>query len=153
MMLETLREVRLFANLLDRHLHWFSKQGREVWLNPGDFLFIEGDPVENFDVLLEGELEITKHVNGQEIVLTIFQAGTFTYEIPLLAGTVYIVSARALSKSHLLRFRADTFPKMLLRCFPIASVILYTFVSASKVLGLIPFLYKAALNKASRMKS
>lgn len=132
-MIDTLRQVRLFANLLDEQLHWFSKQGSEVWLNPGDFLFVEGDPAENFDVLLEGELEIIKRVNGQEIVLTIYQAGTFTGEVPLLAGTPYIVSARALCKSHLLRFGADTFGKMLLGCFPMASAIFCTMAGASKV--------------------
>lgn len=133
MMLNTLRQMRLFANLWDEHLHWFAKQGSEVWLNPHDFLFIEGHPVENCYVLLKGELEITKHVNGQEKVLTIFQAGTFTDEIPLLAGTVYIVSARALCKSHLLRFKADGFAKMLLKCFPITSIILCIFAGASKL--------------------
>ncbi|MEH1814608.1 MAG: cyclic nucleotide-binding domain-containing protein [Nostoc sp.] len=134
-MLKILRQVQLFANLGNEQLYWLSQEGSEVWLNPGDLLFIEGNLVENLDVLLAGEVEIVKYVDGQEIVLTIFKAGTFSYEMPLLASKNYIVSARALSKCHLLRFKADTFPKILIKCFPIANVILCAFAYVSKILG------------------
>lgn len=130
---DTLSQVRLFASLSNKQLQWLSKQGSEVWLNPGDFLFIEGDLVENFYVLLEGELQLTKRVNEQEIVLNHYQASAFTGEIPLLTSTPYIVSARALYESHILRFKADTFWMMLLKCFPIASAILRIIAIASKV--------------------
>ena len=86
-------------------------------MDASDFLFVEGEPNENFDVLLEGELQIVKHADGKDIVLTTYQSGIFTGEIPLLATTPYIVSAQALRKSQLLRFRADTFNKMLLGIF------------------------------------
>ena len=132
-MLDTLRQVKLYANFSDEQLHCLSKQGSEVWLNPGDFLFVEGEPAENFDVLLEGELQLVKRVNGKEIVLTTYESGTFTGEIPLLASTPYIVSARALRESQLLRFRADTFDKMLLRCFPMTRAILCTMTGLSKL--------------------
>ena len=132
-MLDTLRQVQLFANLSDEQLHHLSQQGSEVWFNPGNFLFVEGEPVENFDVMLEGELQLVKRVNGKEIVLTSYQSGTFTGEIPLLASTPYIVSARALREIQLLRFRADTFEKMLLRCFPMPRTILYTMAGVSKI--------------------
>lgn len=129
-MLNNSHRIEFFSNLSAKQLQWLSKQGSQVQLSFGEFLFREGDLVDNFYMLIEGELAITKNVNGQEIVLTILQPGTFTNEIPLLTGNTYIVNAYALCKSHLLRFKVDTFYKKLSSCFPITSLIFLLFLRA-----------------------
>jgi signal transduction histidine kinase len=126
MMLDALRHVPLFAQLSDEQLLWIADHSSEIRRNTGDLLFVEGSPAIYFYVLLEGEVQITKKVGGQETVLTTHRAGAFTGEIPLLTGTPYIASARALSASHLLSIEAATFQQMLVVCSPIASQLLPT---------------------------
>src|SRR5258708_21393547 len=124
MMLDALRQVPLFARLSNEQLQWIADQSGEVRVNAGDLLFAEGSPAEQFYVLLEGELQITKRIGGLETVLVTHQAGAFTGEIPLLTGTPYIASARVLRASHLLSIGAVTFQQMLVICSPIASTLL-----------------------------
>ena len=94
-LLEELRQVRLFAGLPEDELRWAAGCGVEVRLADGETLFEEGEPAEHFFVLLEGEIGETKRIDGQETALTAHQAGTFTGEIPLLVGTPYLATARA----------------------------------------------------------
>src|SRR5436309_16108599 len=62
MLVQTLRQLPLFANFTDELLQCLVVQGKEVRLYAGDVLFREGEPAEGVYVLLEGELEITKQV-------------------------------------------------------------------------------------------
>jgi len=124
MMLDALRQVPLFARLSNEQLQWIADHSGEVRVNAGDLLFAEGSLAEQFYVLLEGELQITKRIGGLETVLVTHQAGAFTGEIPLLTGTPYIASARVLRASHLLSIGAATFQQMLVICSPIASTLL-----------------------------
>jgi CRP-like cAMP-binding protein len=132
-MLNNSRQMEFYSNLSAKQIQCLSKQGDQVQLSSGDILFVEGDLVENLYMLIEGQLAITKNVNGQEIVLTILQPGAFTDEISLLAGKTYIVNAHALCKSHLFRFKVDTFSQKLFRCFPISSFIFLLFLQGYKL--------------------
>jgi signal transduction histidine kinase len=123
-MLDTLRQVPLFAQLSNEQLQWIVDHSGEIRANAGDLLFAEGSPAEQFYVLLEGELQITKRIGGQETVLVTHQAGAFTGEIPLLTGTPYIASAHVLRASHLLSIGTASFQQMLVVCSPIASILL-----------------------------
>ncbi len=126
-MFNNLRQLKYFSNLSNKQLDCLLKGSSEVWINSGEVLFFEGNLVKNLYILLEGQLEITKNVNGQQILLTVLQPGIFTYEIPLLAGTDYIVTGRALCKSYLLRFNIDDFTKNIFNCFPIKTFIFVLF--------------------------
>lgn len=57
--LNILRQIPLFAELGDDQLD-FAKQGRELWVESGEILAVEGEPSGYFWVLLEGEIQCTK---------------------------------------------------------------------------------------------
>jgi CRP-like cAMP-binding protein len=79
-----LRQVPLFAQLKDSEITCLE-QGEELWLPQGEAFITEGEAAENFYVLLEGQVRVTKEVgeNKQTIVAS-HGSGTFLGEVPIL---------------------------------------------------------------------
>ena len=73
----------------------------------------EGEPVEHLYVILEGELRITKEVDGGEVVINTYTPGAFFAEVPLLAGTPFLASGRALTDCRMFLIPNDLFRRML----------------------------------------
>ena len=61
-----LRDAPIFASLADGDLRWLAARGSETTLDSGSILFREGDPADAFHVVLDGELRVTKLVEGRE---------------------------------------------------------------------------------------
>lgn len=123
-MFETLRQVPLFAQLSDEQLQWIIEHTSEVRLAPGELLFAEGNPADHFYILLSGEIHVTRRIGGLETPLATHHDGAFTGEVPLLTGTPYVATARALRQSHLLGMQVEDFHTMLSICPPVISLIL-----------------------------
>ncbi|MBD0360771.1 MAG: cyclic nucleotide-binding domain-containing protein [Nitrososphaeraceae archaeon] len=62
MLINIPRQVPLFAQLKDEELRCIN-QGEEIWLEPGEEFITEGQPAENFYVLLKGQVRITKKIS------------------------------------------------------------------------------------------
>ncbi len=128
-MLQDIRQGPLFATMPEDQVQCVLEHGNECNLQAGDVLFHEGDATVYFYVLLEGNLQITKHVGDQETILVLHtQPGTFTGEIPLLTGTPYIATARALKPTSVLRYNETTFRRLLSICPGMLNVILAALV-------------------------
>ena len=72
-------------------------------------------------MIISGELQITQDINGSETVLATHHDGGFSGEVPLLSGTPYIASARALQPTRFLRFNNQAFREMFAVCPVIVS--------------------------------
>jgi signal transduction histidine kinase len=130
----TLRQVPLFAQLKDNELRCVE-QGEDLWLPPGEEFFTEGKPAENFYVLLEGRVRITKKMSTSiETIIGNIGSGTFMGEVPILRGIPYEVTARTLEQSHLFKIRKEIFWQMISTCPSITQEILRTM--AQRVQGL-----------------
>jgi CRP-like cAMP-binding protein len=70
-----LREVPIFASLADGDLRWLAARGTETQLDSGAVLFKEGDPADAFHVVLDGELRVTKMVEGRETEIDLLPTG------------------------------------------------------------------------------
>jgi signal transduction histidine kinase len=128
-MIEDIRQGPLFATMTEDQVQCVLEHGTECSLQSGAVLFHEGDATVYFYVLLEGSLQITKRMGDQETVLILHtQPGTFTGEIPLLTGTPYIATARALKPVKVLRYSATTFRRLLSICPGMLDVILTVLV-------------------------
>lgn len=112
-MLEKLCEIPLFKELAEDQFQGLSK-GREVWLEPGQTLFQQGDPAEYFYVLLEGEIHVLLDLSNQRLVLDRFLTGMFFGELPILGGMSHLGSGQAVRKSHLYYIPEDVFWQMLM---------------------------------------
>lgn len=122
-MIERLRQLPTFEPLADDVLEWLLEHSEELSYDAGDMLFTEGQSANYFYILLDGQVQITKRMGGQEITLATHEAGAFTGEIPLLTGTAYIASARALQPTHVLRVDQESFEELLATCKPLRSAI------------------------------
>ncbi|MFJ9821461.1 ATP-binding protein [Streptomyces sp. NPDC101151] len=134
-----LREIELFAALTDDQLDWLASVTRERQLRDGEILFEDGDPASHFHVLLDGELVVTKIVDGREELLTRHTtrprpgdghegkppaAHRFTGELPLLTGGDYVATAVAVGSTTVLSCPKQAFFDMLARCPSVAGVLL-----------------------------
>lgn len=126
MLNNTLRQVPLFAQLKNEELRCLE-QGEELWLPPGEEFITEGHSAENFYVLIEGRVRVTKKTSAnKETFIASHDSGTFLGEVPILLGIPYEVTIRTLEKSHLFRIKKETFWQMLSTCPSITQEILRT---------------------------
>jgi signal transduction histidine kinase len=126
MLNNTLRQVPLFAQLRDDELSCVQ-QGEELWLSSGEEFITEGQPAENFYVLLKGQVRVTKKVaDNKETIIASHGSGTFLGEVPILLGIPYEVTIRTLEQSHLFKIKKETFWQMISTCPSITQEILRT---------------------------
>jgi signal transduction histidine kinase len=121
-----LRQVPLFAQLRDDELRCVEK-GEELWLPQGEEFITEGEPAENFYVLLKGQVRVTKEVAAnKETFMASHGPGTFLGEVPILLGIPYEVTIRTLEQSHVFKIKKETFWQMISTCPSITQEILRT---------------------------
>jgi signal transduction histidine kinase len=134
-MLHNPNQIDLFPRLSDEELERMKTHGRELHLNAGDCLFREGDPAYHFYVLLEGQIRITKQVDGNEQMVVVHdQPGHFTGEISMITGKPALATACAIAPSRVLELDPDTFKQILMECSEGASVILSAMIGRSQEL-------------------
>jgi signal transduction histidine kinase len=110
---DELRRIPLFDGLSDRELEGVLEHGSEKFVVAGELNGKEGEPVEHLYVILEGELRISKKVNGGEVVINTYGPGAFFAEVPLLAGTPFLATGRALTDCRMFLIPNDLFRRML----------------------------------------
>lgn len=111
--LEELRRSSLFEGFTDEQLTEVVKLGSEVNVPQGEIYAREGEPIEALYIVLEGEMRITKKVDGRETVLNTYGPGVFFGEVPLMAGTPFLASGQALVDSRLFLLPESEFRRML----------------------------------------
>ncbi|HEY5706060.1 MAG TPA: ATP-binding protein [Terrimicrobiaceae bacterium] len=98
----TVFDVPLFAQLDDSQRVCFSA-GTEIRLKAAETLIHDGDPADDFYVMLEGELRATKYYGEQEIFLGEVVPREFFGEIEILLDIPNWVLIRAVADSRLFR--------------------------------------------------
>jgi len=104
--------IQLFADMPADEVQWVRDNGREVHLEPGTFFVREHATAEEFYIVLTGELQIIRTMNGREQVVGTTPRGIIGGEISLLTNTPSQVTARALVPSDLLVLDRRAFREM-----------------------------------------
>jgi len=118
------RARQLFPTLSQEQIDWLTEHGDEITLDSGTVLFAQGAPAEQFYVVLEGEVQITKQTGLSETLLTIHRPGQFTGELSLLtAGAQHIATGRTTTDVRLLRISVDHLRAALTACPQIAQIV------------------------------
>jgi signal transduction histidine kinase len=112
---DVLRRVSLFEELSDEQLASVER-GSEMRLRPGDYVKQAGDPPEGFYVVIEGRIEWTSEVRGQDVFVQSLAAGEFWGHELLLTGKPYPVSGRAVTPVRLYVLETDEFWQVLSDC-------------------------------------
>ena len=124
-MKDELRSVFLFESLTDEQLDWLVDHGTVETHDAGTVVYNQGEPADFFYVMLDGEIELLKHVDGTELRLTSSAlpgsyAGAMRAFVPGSQDEAYVSSLRAVARSRLFKLRAEDFAHLLNTWFPIA---------------------------------
>ncbi len=109
-----LREVPILAGLGDDELARIASVGSERRLAPGDVLFRQGEPAVAFHVVLEGELETTREVAGEQILMFSHGPGGYLSAMALLTDTPYRGSTRAVAETLVFELEGDELRRLAL---------------------------------------
>jgi signal transduction histidine kinase len=126
MSVEFLAKLPLFAELEKEDLQQLYAMSELQTLQTGDVLMAEGDPGTSAYVLLDGEVEITKHTGERETVLDRRGPGELLGEIALLEGCARGATVRATTPASFLCISRDTFHTVLVKSPSAISAVLGT---------------------------
>ncbi|MBD2295241.1 cyclic nucleotide-binding domain-containing protein [Anabaena sphaerica FACHB-251] len=132
MLQESNNSPTLFPKLSDEVLQHLQKYGAEIDLSVGECLFKEGDRSYDFHVVLEGEIQVTKQIGGQEKILAQHQRGEFIGELSILTEADSIVSGYATLASRVLKLELKTFKQIIATFPPLADIVISTLAARTK---------------------
>ena len=89
MTVDRLRRIPILESLGDEEIARVAGAGRERRLAPGEFLFREGDRASAFHLVLDGRLETTRDVAGEQVLMMSHESGGFLGAMALLTDTPY----------------------------------------------------------------
>ena len=112
-LIRELRQVPLLEGLEDEGLLRVAESGTLKLVPAGEINGREGQPVDDLYIILEGDLRITKTVSGGEVTINTYTPRDFFAEVPLLAGTPFQATGRALTDVRLFLIPEDEFRRML----------------------------------------
>jgi signal transduction histidine kinase len=122
---EELRSTFLFESLTDEQLDWLVERGTVEVHDAGTLVYNQGDLADSFYVLLEGEVELLKRLDGNDVVLTTSDlpgsyAGAMRAFIQASQDESYVSSLRTVTRCRLFKLRAEDFSYALRTWFPMA---------------------------------
>jgi signal transduction histidine kinase len=107
--MEGVYSLPIFADATDDEVQWLIDHSREMTLEAGEYYWHEGDPARHFFVVLEGELLVTRTINGEQIVQGTAPRGIMGGETFLLTGGRATASACAILPTRLMVFDLPAF--------------------------------------------
>ena len=108
-----LRGSRLFAELPQADVAALAATSRSVDLAPGEVLMSEGSPPDAMYVVTEGELEISRHSTGAELLLNVCGPGDLIGELGVAHGRPRSATVRARGPARVQRIGAEALDTLL----------------------------------------
>lgn len=108
-----LRIVEEFGDLPDDELLWLANHVTEKIYNPGDCVSKEGDPANDFIILIDGLLQFRRDADNQDMRVWDMEIGEVGGKLPYSRLTHYTGSVRAAKTSRVLVGSVDIFPEMI----------------------------------------
>jgi signal transduction histidine kinase len=120
-----LRANFLFESLTDEQLDWLIERGTVEIHDAGTVVYEQGELADSFYVLLEGEVQLLKRLDGNDVVLSTSDlpgsyAGAMRAFIQASQDESYVSSLRAVTRVRLFKLRAEDFSYALKTWFPMA---------------------------------
>jgi signal transduction histidine kinase len=121
MHVDDLRPLTIFEGLSDQQLADLVRRGAEVRISPGDEPFREGEPAESWWVLVDGALDLYRHVGREDTMVARMDvpgrwAGGFR---AWDEQAVYLATGRVVRDGRLLRVPADALRELTRAWFPL----------------------------------
>jgi thioredoxin reductase (NADPH) len=100
---DELRNIPLFSRLDDKTLDYLTRTSADIRLLPGEYVVYEGETHRAIFAAVEGQIEVTKFVDGAERVIGVRAAGEVFGEVPVILDTPFLVSFRAAEQARVMR--------------------------------------------------
>ncbi|MDX2160054.1 MAG: ATP-binding protein [bacterium] len=111
-MIDPIHQIDLFAGISDAEYQWLIAHSHEQILEPGMYWSREGEPAESVFIVLEGELQVSRTLNGELRVLGTTPRGIIGGELAILYQTPSQVNAVAIKPSRLMVFQEADFREL-----------------------------------------
>ena len=126
-----LRDLPVLASLADEELAQLAAAGRERRLATGEFLFHQGDRASAFHLVLDGQLETTREIAGEQVLMMNHGPGGFLGAMALLTETPYRKSTFAVDDTLLFELDGDELRRLAFTHPPLLRQFLPAFESVS----------------------
>lgn len=137
---DDLRRLELLARAPEDEVRRFAAAGARRRLAAGEVLRQEGDRAEHVFVLLEGQVRISRQVEGRDELLTTYAAPALFGELPLLMGKTYFFGTmRAISPAEVAEFPAAAFWDLVTGCPEMTTAVLRQMAVRLRALETIAF--------------
>ena len=123
---DELRTLFLFEKLTDEQLAWIAAHGCTMRMPAGGVVIREGDPAEQFFVLLSGTIALSRRVGQDDVQTTrteqrgVYMGSTQAYLRDDGVPRNYMATMRALDDSDFFVLSADDFSHIMREWFPMA---------------------------------
>lgn len=111
---DRLRATPLLATLGEEDLEYLAEVGRERRLAPGELLFSQGERPVAFHILLEGKLETTREVSGEQVLMFSHTPGGYLGALALLTDTPYRGTTAAVGEALVFEVDGDELRRLAL---------------------------------------
>src|SRR4051794_25104202 len=121
-----LRTLFLFEKLSDEQLQWISEHGCTMHMPAGGLVVREGDPADQFFMLLSGTIALTRKVGQDDVQINrteqrgVYMGATQSYLRDDGIPRKYMASMRALDDSQFFVLSAADFGHLMREWFPMA---------------------------------
>ena len=122
------RRPETFPTLGAAQIDRMHAAGHERAFHAGEILYEQGEAATSFLVVLEGSLEILHPYAGGESTITVIEAGGFTGEMNMLAGTPSLVRARARTAGRVLEIERAALRHCLASDSDLSEVVMRAFI-------------------------
>lgn len=106
----------IFMDVTDDEMAWLVANSTEMIVLRGDYFVREGEPARHFYIVIEGELQVTRTINGERLVLGTTPRGIIGGELWLLRGTPVEAAAQAIMPTRLMVFEFRAFLGIFANC-------------------------------------
>ena len=148
-MIDPIYNIPLFHDVTDDELQWLIDHSREERLVHGAYFSRENESSKRYYIVLEGELQISRTINGQLTVVGTTPRGIMGGETWLLTGDNQTATAQALMPTRLMVFDYPNFLQIFTNAPTVGAQILRT--AAERLQGMAMFVKQqeklAALGK------
>jgi signal transduction histidine kinase len=125
---DELRETFLLEKLTDEQMQELASAGSFIYSESGETLFDAGAPADFLWVLLDGELELSRNISGQKMILmTTTRKGVYAGGFRAYGNTTgvgYRATTRTVQPSRLFRLPAPELARLLVAWFPMGKHLL-----------------------------
>lgn len=100
---EEVRAIPLFSKLADKELDYVAAGTADIRVQRGEYVVHEGESHRSLLIAVEGNLEVTKVVDGVERVVGKRTPGELFGEVPVVLNTPFLASLRAVEPSRVMQ--------------------------------------------------